>query len=167
MKKNFMSPAEITQIGLLTALLTVAGAIKLPSLLPGLEFQISAPLAVGICFVFGFKRYLIIGILSSMISLALGTHNLFNVAIAMQFRIVVGIIYLLAGQARNKYLVMAIAGPLGTLVARLTLSVVLGKGVWALVATAFPGMVFTFLTAPFMIGLLRRVARVGHLALQG
>ena len=88
MKKNFMSPAEITQIGLLTALLTVAGAIKLPSLLPGLEFQISAPLAVGICFVFGFKRYLIIGILSSMISLALGTHNLFNVAIAMQFRIV-------------------------------------------------------------------------------
>ena len=42
MKKNFMSPAEITQIGLLTALLTVAGAIKLPSLLPGLEFQISA-----------------------------------------------------------------------------------------------------------------------------
>ena len=120
MKKNFISPAEITQIGLLTALLTVAGAIKLPSLLPGLEFQISAPLAVGICFVFGFKRYLIIGILSSMISLALGTHNLFNVAIAMQFRIVVGIIYLLAGQARNKYLVMAIAGPLGTLVARLT-----------------------------------------------
>ena len=70
MKKNFMSPAEITQIGLLTALLTVAGAIKLPSLLPGLEFQISAPLAVGICFVFGFKRYLIIGILSIMINLA-------------------------------------------------------------------------------------------------
>ncbi len=154
MKKQFLTPSDMTEIGLLTALLTVAGAIKLPSLLPGMEFQISAPLAVGICYVFGFKKYLLIGLLSSMVSLALGTHNLFNVAIAMQFRIVVGLIYLLTPR---HYLSMALAGPLGTFVARITLSFVIGKGAWALVAAALPGMVFTFVTAPFMVKLLQRI----------
>ena len=127
MKKSFLKSSDITDIALLAALLTVAGAIKLPSLLPGLEFQISAPLAVAICFVFGFKKYILVGILSSAISLALGTHNLFNVAIAMLFRLMVG--------------------------------VVLGKGVWALVAAALPGMIFTFLTAPFMVKVLQRISQ--------
>lgn len=145
---------EMTEIGILTALLTVAGAIKLPSILPGMEFQISAPLAVGICYAFGFRKYIIIGILSSIISLALGTHNLFNVAIAMQFRVVVGLVYLLC---KENYLTVAIAGPLATLTARLTLSFVLGKAVWALVAAALPGMIFTFLAAPFMVRLLKRI----------
>ena len=127
MKKSFLKSSDITDIALLAALLTVAGAIKLPSLLPGLEFQISAPLAVAICFVFGFKKYILVGILSSAISLALGTHNLFNVAIAMLFRLMVGL--------------------------------VLGKGVWALVAAALPGMIFTFLTAPFMVKVLQRISQ--------
>ena len=127
MKKPFLKSSDITDIALLAALLTVAGAIKLPSLLPGLEFQISAPLAVAICFVFGFKKYILVGILSSAISLALGTHNLFNVAIAMLFRLMVGL--------------------------------VLGKGVWALVAAALPGMIFTFLTAPFMVKVLQRISQ--------
>ena len=134
MKKSFLKSSDITDIALLAALLTVAGAIKLPSLLPGLEFQISAPLAVAICFVFGFKKYILVGILSSAISLALGTHNLFNVAIAMLFRLMVG--------------------------------VVLGKGVWALVAAALPGMVFTFVTAPFMVKLLQRISQSRHAIVQ-
>ena len=111
MKKPFLKSSDITDIAMLAALLTVAGAIKLPSLLPGLEFQISAPLAVAICFVFGFKKYILVGILSSAISLALGTHNLFNVAIAMQFRLMVGLVYVLCGK---HYWSIALAGPIGT-----------------------------------------------------
>ena len=45
--------SELTHIGLLAALITVTGAIKIPSLLPGLEFQLSAPIAVAICYAFG------------------------------------------------------------------------------------------------------------------
>ena len=156
MKKPFLKSSDITDIALLAALLTVAGAIKLPSLMPGLEFQISAPLAVAICFVFGFKKYILVGILSSAISLALGTHNLFNVAIAMQFRLMVGLVYVLCGR---HYWSVALAGPIGTFTARITLGLVLGKGVWALVAAALPGMVFTFLTAPVMVKVLQRISQ--------
>lgn len=163
MKKPFFKSSDITDIAMLAALLTVAGAIKLPSLLPGLEFQISAPLAVAICFVFGFKKYILVGILSSAISLALGTHNLFNVAIAMQFRLMVGLVYVLCG--RHCWSV-ALAGPIGTFTARITLGLVLGKGVWALVAAALPGMVFTFITAPFMVKLLQRISPSRHAIVQ-
>ena len=156
MKKPFLKSSDITDIAMLAALLTVAGAIKLPSLLPGLEFQISAPLAVAICFVFGFKKYILVGILSSAISLALGTHNLFNVAIAMQFRLMVGLVYVLCGK---HYWSIALAGPIGTFTARITLGLVLGKGVWALVAAALPGMVCTFITAPSMVKLLQRISQ--------
>ncbi|MBP2656526.1 MAG: hypothetical protein H6Q73_4095 [Firmicutes bacterium] len=37
---------QLTEIGLLTALITISGAVKLPGLMPGTEFQLSAPLAV-------------------------------------------------------------------------------------------------------------------------
>mgnify|MGYP003540365939 CR=1 FL=1 len=158
MKKPFLFFLDITDIAMLAALLTVAGAIKLPSLLPGLEFQISAPLAVAICFVFGFKKYILVGI-----SLALGTHNLFNVAIAMQFRLMVGLVYVLCGK---HYWSIALAGPIGTFTARITLGLVLGKGVWALVAAALPGMVFTFITAPFMVKLLQRISQSRHAIVQ-
>ena len=163
MKKPFLKSSDITDIAMLAALLTVAGAIKLPSLLPGLEFQISAPLAVAICFVFGFKKYILVGILSSAISLALGTHNLFNVAIAMQFRLMVGLVYVLCGR---HYWSVALAGPIGTFTARITLGLVLGKGVWALVAAALPGMVFTLITAPFMVKLLQRISQSRHAIVQ-
>lgn len=115
---------DLTEIALLAALITITGAIKLPSLLPGMEFQLSAPLAVAICVVFGFKKYILAGLLSSMAGLILGTHNLFNVAIAMQFRLVVGAMIALFGR---RLWVVALAGPLGTLTARLTLSLVVGK----------------------------------------
>ena len=97
-----------------------------------------------------------VGRLSRAISLALGTHNLFNVAIAMQFRLMVGLVYVLCGK---HYWSIALAGPIGTFTARITLGLVLGKGVWALVAAALPGMVFTFITAPFMVKLLQRISQ--------
>ena len=47
-------------------MITVLGAIKIPNVIPGIEFQLSAPLAVAICAVFGFKKYIIGGCLSSL-----------------------------------------------------------------------------------------------------
>ena len=49
---------QITEIGILTAMITILGAIKIPNLVPGIEFQLSAPLAVAICAAFGFKKYI-------------------------------------------------------------------------------------------------------------
>ena len=46
---------QITEIGILTAMITILGAIKIPNLVPGIEFQLSAPLAVAICAAFGLK----------------------------------------------------------------------------------------------------------------
>ena len=151
--------AELTEIALLAALITVTGAIKLPSLMPGLEFQLSAPLAVGICAVFGFRKYILAGILSSAVGLLLGTHNLLNVAIAMQFRLVVGAVLALFGR---HWWTIALSGPLGTLTARITLSLVVGKAAWALVAAAVPGMIFTLLAAPAVTRILQRIQLAAH-----
>lgn len=148
---------DLTEIALLAALITITGAIKLPSLLPGMEFQLSAPLAVAICVVFGFKKYILAGILSSMAGLILGTHNLFNVAIAMQFRLVVGAMIALFGR---RLWVVALSGPLGTLTARLTLSLVVGKAAGALVLAALPGMVFTLFAAPVLVRVLQKATRL-------
>ena len=148
---------DLTEIALLAALITITGAIKLPSLLPGMEFQLSAPLAVAICVVFGFKKYILAGLLSSMAGLILGTHNLFNVAIAMQFRLVVGAMIALFGR---RLWVVALAGPLGTLTARLTLSLVVGKAAGALVLAALPGMVFTLFAAPVLVRVLQKTTRL-------
>lgn len=150
---------DLTEIALLAALITITGAIKLPSLFPGMEFQLSAPLAVAICVVFGFKKYILAGLLSSAAGLLLGTHNLFNVAIAMQFRLVVGAMIALFGR---RLWVIAIAGPMGTLIARLTLSLALGKAASALVLAALPGMVFTLLAAPVMVRVLKKVTAARH-----
>ena len=54
---------EISEIALLAAFIAVSGAFKLPSFIPGSEFQLSAPIAVAICGVFGIKKYLLAGIL--------------------------------------------------------------------------------------------------------
>ena len=57
----------IAEIGILTAMMTILGGIKIPNLIPGVEFQLSAPLAVAICAAFGFRKYIICGCLSSLI----------------------------------------------------------------------------------------------------
>ena len=59
-------------------------------IIPGTEFQLSAPFAICIAGIFGFGRYLQIGILASSSNLLLGTHTILNVLIAMVFRIVAG-----------------------------------------------------------------------------
>jgi hypothetical protein len=146
----------LTETALLVALISVTGAVKLPGLVPGTEFQLSAPLAVAICAVFGFKRYIIAGILASAISLALGTSNLLNVFIAMVFRLTVGGLLAAFGAS---WPVVSLAGPVGSAVARLALGGLLGKAAIPLVIAAIPGMVYTAFAAWPLTMLLVRVKR--------
>ena len=132
---------QITEIGILTAMITILGAIKIPNLVPGIEFQLSAPLAVAICAAFGFKKYIISGCLSSLIGLALGTQNFLSVAIAMQFRLVVGFLLWIC---KNHML-------------GVILSVYVGKGALAMVMLAVPGMIFTAIVAPIMTAVFKKV----------
>ncbi|MBR1552783.1 MAG: hypothetical protein IJ631_02075 [Schwartzia sp.] len=149
------------ELALLAAFITITGAFKLPGLFPGVEFQLSAPLAVAICNVFGFKKYIAAGIMASAIGMMIGTQNLFHIFIAMQFRLIVGIVLAL-GRGRTWALLMA--GPVGTIVARLTLAAVLGQAAYALIAAAVPGMIFTAAAAPILAKQFRRIQTMRQLA---
>jgi len=153
------SARDLTELALLSASILVVGSIKLPGLIPGAEFQLSAPLAVAIAANFGFARYLTAGVVASLLCLMLGTHNLLNVAVAMIFRVVAGGTVGLLG---SRPIVIALAGPLGSIAARLALSLLVGKAAWALVAAAVPGMIFTVLTAYPLTRIMQRVlAQIG------
>ncbi|TCL36178.1 hypothetical protein EV210_109127 [Anaerospora hongkongensis] len=147
---------NLTEIALLIALITITGTVKLPGLVPGTEFQLSAPLAVAICAIFGFKRYITAGVLASVISLTLGTSNLLNVFIAMVFRLTVGGLLTAFG---TSWPVVSLAGPVGSAVARLALGGLLGKAVIPLVIAAIPGMIYTAIAAWPLTLLLGRVKR--------
>ncbi len=142
---------DICETAILATLIGVSGAFKIPGFVPGTEFQLSAPIAVAICGVFGFKKYILAGILSSILSLALGTHTVLNVTIAMSFRVAVGAVWLLLGSSRLFYI---ISGPIGTTAARGVMTILLGKGFLAMTAAALPGMAFTAATAWFFAKLL-------------
>lgn len=130
----------LVEISLLAAFITITGSFKIPTGIPGGEFQLSAPIAIAICAVFGFKRYFIAGVLSSCILFMLGLHTLFNLEIAMVYRIVGGGIVAIFG---NRLPVLVVAGPLGTLAARIVLALTLQVPALPLIIPAIPGMVFT------------------------
>ena len=125
---------EISEIALLAAFIAVSGAFKLPSFIPGSEFQLSAPIAVAICGVFG-------------------TQTIFNVLIAMLFRIVVALLYAVLGKTKIFYL---LSGPVASSAARLALSLFIGKAVYPLLAAALPGMIFTALTSGLFASVLEK-----------
>jgi hypothetical protein len=135
---------QTTETGLLTALIFITGSLKIPGIIPGSEFQLSAPLAVAICAVFGFRQYITAGVLASIMSLALGTQTILNIIIAMVFRLTVGGLLAVGG---TSWLMITLAGPIGSTVARLALSLLIGKAVALLVLAAVPGMVYTACTA--------------------
>lgn len=134
----------ITEAALLAAFITITGTFKLPGPLPGTEFQLSAPLAVAICVVFGFAKYITAGMLASAAGLILGTQSLLTVFIAVIFRLVVGLVILVAGRSLP---VVVAAGPLGSIAARLALGMIIDKAAWPLLLAALPGMIFTAVTA--------------------
>ena len=144
---------DLCQIAILAAMITVLGSIKLPNVIPGVEFQISAPLAVAVCAVFGFKKYIISGCLSSAVCLILGTQNPLNVAIAMQFRLIVGLILYLC---KNHLYAVMLSGPIASLIARLTLFAFFGKFAFSMILFAVPGMIFTALASPVLVKVFRK-----------
>lgn len=135
---------ELTTTALLGVLILISGSFKVPSPIAGGEFQLSAPIAVLICACFGFKRYIIAGVLASLLGMMLGMHNIINVLVQMVFRIVAGSTMALLG---TNLLTVAISGPLGTFAARLVLWQVTGVSWVALTAAAAPGMIFTAIAA--------------------
>lgn len=134
---------DICETAMLAVLIAVSGVFRIPGLVPGTEFQLSAPIAVAICGVFGFKRYLIAGILASLLSMTMGTATILNVAVAMTFR-VVGLVWLALGDSRVFYV---ISGPVGSAAARVPMYFLLGKGLEVMLIAAAPGMIYTAATA--------------------
>lgn len=125
---------------ILGILLATSGMIKIPSFMSGAEFQLSAPLAVVLAACFGFKRYFLVGIIASTLNFALGTHTIINIIVSIVFRIVAGgMIEIL----KPNVISLTISGPMGTVMARMVLAVIVHSSAWALVLGAVPGMFFT------------------------
>ncbi|AZO94808.1 hypothetical protein [Halocella sp. SP3-1] len=145
---------ELTLISLLAVIITISGSFKMPGPLPGTEFQLSAPIAVAITVVFGFRRYIIAGIIASAISLTLGIHTIINVIIAMTFRFVAGgIIYFF----KPGFIPVIIAGPLGSITARIMLCLFFGNPLSAMLIAGLPGMLYTAITAWPLSKLLAKI----------
>ncbi|HCZ6518136.1 TPA: QueT transporter family protein, partial [Staphylococcus aureus] len=70
-----MTSKDITQISVIAAILTILAALKIPSIIPGLDFQLSAPAALLILAFFGIKKYFLGGLLSSLLLLVFGVFN--------------------------------------------------------------------------------------------
>ena len=141
---NNVNMKELTTTALLGVLILLSGSFKIPSPIAGGEFQLSAPIAVLICACFGFKRYIIAGVLASVLGMMLGMHNIIKVLVQMVFRLVTGGTMALLG---TNLLTVAISGPLGTFAARIVLWQVTGVSWIALTAAAVPGMIFTAVAA--------------------
>ena len=137
--------------GMWVVLLFISGLFKIPSPIPGTEFQLSAPLAISIGRIRGFLHYL-----ASIIGMILGLQTIYNVIIAMVYRIVAGLILTVL---KKNPLALIIAGPAGTFAARLVLATILGVAWQPLVVSAAPGMIFTAITAPVLTSILKRVLK--------
>ncbi|MCE5287175.1 MAG: hypothetical protein LLG02_15205 [Pelosinus sp.] len=144
----------LTEVSMLAVFITITAAFKLPGLIPGTEYQLSAPIAVAICAVFGFSKYITAGLLSSAVGLILGTQTILNIGIAMIFRVVVGLVLLGFGRS---WLIITLAGPVGSGIARAALGAIVGKAAIPLVVAAVPGMIFTSIVAWPMMILLKKV----------
>lgn len=154
MTKNLSVTRDLTMTALLSAILAVLGTFKIPGILPGTEFQLSAPFAICIVACFGFRTYLKIGVIASIINLILGTHTIFNVTVAMVFRIVAGGVISCFGV---NPVTLVVSGPIGTAAGRVVLGTVMGTNPLLLIAAAAPGMCFTSVASLVMYPVMRRI----------
>lgn len=145
---------ELTLIGILAAIIAVSGLFKLPGIFPGTEFQLSAPIAVAILGCFGFKRYILAGIVASGITFITGIHTVLNVVTAMTFRVIAGAVAVFIG---NGAIGLTAAGPIGTTGARFVLAGITGAEFSALLVAALPGMVYTAAVSYILSIVLRRI----------
>lgn len=150
---------DLTLIALLAVIIAISGNFKVPGIIPGTEFQMSAPIAIAICATFGFKRYITAGILASIINLLMGTHTILNVIVAMVFRIVAGSTITFLG---TSLLIVSIAGPIGTFIGRIVMSAIVGTPARVLVIAAIPGMIYTALSSYIIYKAMDKV--VSHTA---
>ena len=144
---RFFETKNVAQDSIRVVLLFISGLFKIPSPIPGTEFQLSASLAVSIGRIRGFLHYLTIGIVASIIGMILGLQTIYNVIIAMVYRVVAGLILTFI---KKDPLALMLAGPMGTFAARLVLAAILGVPWLPLVLAATPGMIFTAITAPIL-----------------
>lgn len=150
---------QMTFTALLAAILLLSGSLKIPSPLPGGEFQLSAPLAVLICAFCGWRRYLLAGVLASLLGLLLGVQNALGISVQLAFRSVVAVIMSAGGSSLAAAI---ISGPIGTLFARLLLAQLAGIDWLLLAAAAVPGMLFTAICAGALYRPLQKLlARTG------
>lgn len=147
---------ELTLIALLSVIIAISGMLKLPGLIPGTEFQMSAPVAIGICATFGFKKYITSGIIASFINLIMGIHTILNVVVAMVFRVVAGSIISYLGTG---VLVLSLAGPIGTFIGRIVMSFIVGTPLKVLVIAAIPGMIYTLLSSYFIYKVIKNIVK--------
>ncbi|HCZ2670859.1 TPA: QueT transporter family protein [Staphylococcus aureus] len=151
-----MTSKDMTQISAIAAILTILAVLKIPSILPGLDFQLSAPVALLILAFFGIKKYFLGGLLSSIILLILGVFNPINVMISLTFRLIaIFVVNLL----KINVLSLVLASVLGSLLSRLLLSIILNLPVWAVLLNTIPGIIFTIILAiPLYLTLRKRMA---------
>lgn len=149
---NSFTVRGISETALLSVLIAVSGFFKIPGFVPGSEFQMSAPLAVAVCGIYGAEKYIAAGLIASSLCLVLGIHSILNVLVAMTFRLVVALTWTFLGSGKIFY---TFSGPMGTIAARGVVALLLGKGFYALAAAAFPGIIFTMATSCFFAKLLR------------
>lgn len=135
-----MSSKEITQISCIAAILSLFAIIKIPSILPGLEFQLSAPVSLLILAIFGIKKYFIGGLLSSFILLILGIFNPIHLIVSFCFRFVaILVVYFL----KVNIFSLVIAAILGSTLSRIILSQILNLPLLLVVINATPGIILT------------------------
>lgn len=139
-----MNLKNIVKISFLSVLITICSFIKLPGIIPGTEFQISAPIAVAICANFGFNTYIVCGIISSLLTFILGTHNTINILNSFIFRIVAGgIIHF----SNKNIFFISISGPIGSIVSRFILSLITKANFISLLIPSIPGIIYTLFTS--------------------
>ena len=116
-----MKTKELVLTAFLGILILVSGYFKIPSPVGGAEFQMSAPIAVTIAMLFGFRTYILAGILASILAFSMGTITVYGILIQFVFRLVVGLCIVILGTRKVSLL---ISGPLGSIAARFAVSVV-------------------------------------------
>lgn len=153
---NNSKTKELTLISLLAVIIAISGSFRIPGIIPGTEFQLSAPIAIAICAAFGFKRYIVAGVIASTINLIMGTHTILNIIVAMAFRVVGGGIIDILGLS---LLVVSIAGPIGTIAGRIVMSNIVGTPFKMLIVAAFPGMIYTLISSYLIYKVIENIMK--------
>lgn len=139
-----MKIRELTIIPILGTIIFLTSLIKIPSIFPGSEFQMSAPISVLIAIIFGPKIYILAGLIGSFLSFFTGISNIYGIIVALVFRLGVLVFILLI---KNKNFCLLFASFFGTSLSRIVLSKLVGLPLISLLMPAFPGMVISGILA--------------------